>query len=358
MRSIAINGKFMTAGLNGVHRTAAEFSSQLIRRADPSVDVQLLTPPGAAGLPEFPALRGRPIRGAFGHGQWWEQITLPRAARKSLLLNFCNLAPLAHGNSLVMIHDAQTFLHPEDYPGKQGVFYRGALPLVARCARRILTVSEFSKQSLAAHGVGTLDTIDVVYNGTDHILNTPADPQILKHHALALESYVLLLGSPKHYKNMQTVFEAMRTPLASGHRLVVAGGKGPEAYRARGWESPEDTVFTGFVSDGELRALYEHAAAFVMPSLTEGFGLPPVEAMHCNTPVISAQAGAMPEVLGEAAMFVKPGDPMEYRAALEQLLGDPAKAAELRHLGKARASRFTWDAAGGRLWSIIEPLAR
>lgn len=347
----------MTAGLNGVHRTAAEFTSQLVHRAPAQDQVRLLTPPGAAGLPEFPSLIGEETKGALGNGQWWEQVTLPRAARGSLLLNFCNLAPLLHGNSLVMIHDAQTFLHPEDYPGKQGVLYRQLLPLVARRARRVLTVSEFSRQSLAAHGVGSLDKIDVVHNGTDHILNTPGDPQILKRHDLAPESYVLVLGSPKHYKNMRAVFEAMREPLASGHRLVVAGGKGPEAYRERGWHAPDGTIFTGFVSDGELRTLYENAAVFVMPSLTEGFGLPPVEAMHCNTPVISARAGAMPEVLGDAAIFVSPSDPREYRAALEQLLTDPAKAAQLRDLGRARAARFTWDAAGERLWSLVGRLA-
>lgn len=357
MRRIAVNGKFMAAGLNGVHRTAAEFTSQLLRCAKAPGEVRLLTPPGAAGLPEFPSLQGEPLTGALDKGQWWEQVTLPRATRGSLLVNFCNLAPLSHANSIVMIHDAQTFLRPEAYPGLQGVLYRKLLPLIAQRARRVLTVSEFSKQSLAAHGIGTLDKIDVVYNGTDHILKTPADPQILAQHGLAEGSYVMVLGSPKNYKNMQVVFEAMREPLASGHRLVVAGGKGPQAYREQGWHPPAGTVFTGFVSDGELRALYEHAAVFVMPSLTEGFGLPPVEAMHCNTPVISARAGAMPEVLGDAAIFVRPNNSQEYRAAIEQVLTDPQKAADLIHRGKQRALRLSWEAAGERLWSLIEPLA-
>jgi glycosyltransferase involved in cell wall biosynthesis len=339
-----------------VHRTAAHYSEQLLARMGAAHDVRLLAPGNAAGNPDFPTLAAERVAGRFGNGQGWEMLTLPAAAKGSLLVNFCNLAPLLHPNSVVMIHDAQTFLFPGDYTGRQATFYRLLLPLIARRARRILTVSEFSRQSLAAHGVGTLGKIDVVHNGTDHILQTPPDAAVLSRHGLEAGSYVMVLGSAKGYKNIRAVFDAMREPLPGGQRLVVAGGPGAAAYRAAGWEPPAHAVFTGFVSDAELRALYEGAAVFAFPSLTEGFGLPPVEAMQCGCPVVAARAGAMPEVCGDAALLVEAGEPGQWREALVAVLGDAAMADGLCARGKARAATLSWDAAGRRLEQIIAPL--
>lgn len=361
MGRISINGKFLSAKLNGVHRTAAYYSEQLLARMGAAHDVRLLAPGNTAGNPDFPTLSATHVNGRFGTGQGWEMLTLPQAARGSLLVNFCNLAPLLHGNSVVMIHDAQTFLFPEDYTGKQATFYRLLLPLIARRARHILTVSEFSRQSLAEHGVGTLDKISVVHNGTDHILATLADNTVLAKHGLARGKFVMTLGSAKGYKNIRTVFDAMRAPQPGDLPLVVAGGPGESAYRAAGWEPPAGTIFTGFVSDAELRSLYENAAVFVFPSLTEGFGLPPVEAMQCGCPVVAARAGAMPEVCSpnpgnEAALLVGADQPEAYREAIDRLVGDAAFADAMRAKGRNRAAQLSWDAAGQRLCEIIGPL--
>ncbi len=357
MARIIINGKFLGAGLNGVHRTAAHFASLLIEKGRAAGhDVVLMAPKDAAPDPEFPLLRPTVVKGRFGAGQGWEMLTLPWAARGALLVNFCNLAPLLHRRSVVMIHDAQTFLYPSDYTGRQATAYRLLSPLIGRAALRVLTVSEFSRQSLAQHGVGTTAKIDVVYNGTDHILAAAPDTEILSRHGLEAGRYALVVGSSKGYKNIHRVFDAMRAPAPGNLRLVVAGGPGAESYIKKGWAPPEGTVFTGFVSDGALRALYEHAAVFAFPSLTEGFGLPPVEAMHCGTPVVAARAGAMPEVCAEGALIVDPQDTAAWRDAIATLAQDPLAAEQQTALGSARAAQFTWDAAGTRLWQVLQPL--
>jgi len=356
MGRITINGKFIGANLNGVHRTAAHYSQALVAAMGDHHHVRLIAPGDAAGNPDFPTLQAERVDGWVGRGQGWEMLTLPRAARGSLLVNFCNLAPLMHPNSVVMIHDAQTFLFPEDYTGQQATFYRLLLPLIARRARAILTVSEFARQSLAQHGIGTLDKISVVHNGTDHVLSGAPDETILARHGLTRGAFVMTLGSIKGYKNMRTVFSAMRAPAPGGLPLVVAGGPGAAAYRAAGWEPPEDTIFTGFVSDAQLRALYENAALFVFPSLTEGFGLPPVEAMQCGCPVVAARAGAMPEVCGDAAMLVEADQAAEYRSAIAALIENPDLASAMRAKGQARAAQLSWNAAGQRLCDIIAPL--
>jgi glycosyltransferase involved in cell wall biosynthesis len=354
---IDINGKFLGASLNGVHRTAAHFTRQLLRRASAEHEVRLLAPKAFAPPPEFPTLRPVVAKGLLGAGQGWEWLTLPYCARNRLLVNFCNLAPLAHSNSAVMIHDAQTFLYPGDYSGRQAAAYRRLLPAIGRRARRIFTVSEFSRQSLAAHGIGALEKIDVIHNGTDHLLSVPEDPGIVARLGLQQGQYVLTMGSSKAYKNIRAVFAALQSPLAGGQRLVVAGGPGREAYLAAGWTPPPDTVFTGFVSDGELRALHARAGAFVFPSLTEGFGLPPIEAMHCGAPTICANAGAMPEVCGSAALLVPAEDPRAYREALETVLTNHHTAQDLVTRGSLRAAALSWEAAGERLYDCIRQLA-
>lgn len=354
-RGIVINGKFLGAGLNGVHRTAAQYSAALIARAGPG-RVRLLAPRATPPDPDFPALVPEIRPGWFGAGQGWEMLTLPRLARGALLVNFCNLAPLLHGNSVVMIHDAQTFLYPDDYSGRQAAAYRALLPLIAWRARHILTVSDFARESLVRHGIGRADKISTVHNGTDHILDHAADPAVLARHGLVAGGYALCLGSTKGYKNIRRAFAAFAPPAPGGLRLVVAGGPPPARYAEKGWLAPEGTVFTGFVSDGELRALYEGAAMFLFPSQTEGFGLPPVEAMHCGTPVIAAAAGAMPEVCGTAAVLVPPDETAPWRDAAEALLADPAARAARVAAGRARAAELGWAAAGDRLWSVLAPL--
>lgn len=354
MARIDINGKFLGAGLNGVHRTAAHYASLLIERGRAEGhEVRLLAPRPFKPDPEFPLLDPVVHPGRFGTGQGWEMLTLPRLAKGALLVNFCNLAPLLHGRSVVMIHDAQTYLHPADYSGRQAAAYRALLPLIGARALRVLTVSEFSRQSLAAHRVGRLDKIDVVHNGTDHILAAKPEPEILAAHDLAPGDYVMVVGSAKGYKNIARVFDAMRSPAPGGLRLVVAGGPGESVYRDKGWSAPERTVFTGFVSDGELRALYEGAAAFAFPSQTEGFGLPPVEAMLCGAPVVAARAGAMPEVCGDGAMLVDPDSTEAWRAALGEVLSNRESRAALRAKGTARATAFSWEASGARLWEVL-----
>ncbi|MBB3711876.1 glycosyltransferase involved in cell wall biosynthesis [Limimaricola variabilis] len=352
-RRITVNGKFLDAGLNGVHRTAAHYASELTRLDR----VRIVAPREHEPDPEFPALRPEVVPGHCGSGQGWEMLTLPRVARGDTLINFCNLAPLLHGNSVVMIHDAQTFLHPEDYSGRQAAAYRALLPWIARRARRILTVSEFSRQSLAAHGIGHPDKIDVIYNGTDHLMRVPADRGVLRRHGLAPGGYVLALGSAKGYKNMRVLFDAWRDAGATLPRLVIAGGPGADAYAARGWQPPAGTLFTGFVSDGELRALYEGAVCFAFPSLTEGFGLPPVEAMWCDTPVVAARAGAMPEVCAAAALYAPASEPAAWRETIRRLCGDAALRREMSARGRARAAQLTWARAGERLRELILQVA-
>ena len=358
-RGLTINGKFLQGDLtgNGVHRVALNFAAELLRRLPGGTPGRLLAPAlgdwePLAALGLTPELRP----GALGPGQAWEMLTLPALARGELLVNFCNLAPVLHPNSVVMIHDVQTLTVPEAYPARQVAGYRMLWPLIGRRARAILTVSEHSRQALAAHGIGTLDKIHVVYNGTDHLLRQVPDTAILDRLGLAGRPFALALGSVSGYKNMRRLFAAFHDPALAGLPLVLTGAADRRAYEDRGWAVPPNVIFAGRVSDGALRALYGASRMFLFPSETEGFGLPPVEAMHCGTAVVAARGGAIPEVCGEGAVLVEAGETAGWVAAIARLAGDDAARAGQVARGRTRARALTWDIAGDRLWQVLEPM--
>ncbi|MGR3802516.1 glycosyltransferase family 4 protein [Marinibacterium profundimaris] len=359
-RRLTINGKFLQDNLvsNGVHRVALNFAAELERRASATIPTRIVAPAIGedAGLVRDIGLAPELRPSVLGGGQAWEMLSLPALTRGDLLVNFCNLAPVLHPNSVVMIHDVQTLTVPDAYPKRQVQGYRMLWPAIARRARAILTVSEHSRQALADHGIGTLDKIFVVHNGTDHILRLAPDSDAVTRLGLQGRPFALALGALSSYKNMRTLFRAFQDPALAEVPLVITGRAGRAEYEARGWTPPPNTVFAGRVSDPALRALYEAASVFLFPSETEGFGLPPVEAMQCGTATIAADAGAMPEVCGTGARIIDPLDAEGWAHHVQHLITDTAARAELIAQGRTRAAELTWTHAGDRLWRLLEPM--
>ena len=261
-------------------------------------------------------------------GHAWEQAVLPvLSARAPALLCPANLAPLAARNVVVVIHDAAPLRHPGWYSGAYAAFQRRVLPLIARRARAVITVSEFSRQELRELlGVDA----QVVYGGVDPRF-APGEK--------AERPYVLCVASHTARKNLRALVPAARALAAEGVELRVAGGHRPQFAAEQGLEA---LTLLGHVPDEELPALYAGAAAFVLPSVYEGFGLPVLEAMAAGTPVVASDVTALPETSGGAARLVEP-EPEALRDALLDLLGDAAELARLRAAGLQRAREFTWE---------------
>lgn len=354
MRRVVFNGKFRAGGLNGVHRVAARLIAEVddLLATAPAPDdppCALIVPRGCAeGLP-LAAIQL--IEDDHPASQSWEQLRLPRLAAGGLLVNLANLAPVAHRPKLTMLHDAQFLRADSSYPWRQRLGYRLLTPLMARTSARVLTVSAFSADELARGGVTGGARAEVLHNGADHILEVAPDPAALARLGLAPRSYALMFGSPKAYKNCAVVFAAFADGALAPLRLVVVGP--PRAVlEAAGLVPPPDAVFAGPCDDAALRALYEGAEALLFPSRTEGFGLPPVEAMLCGCPVIAAPCGAVPEVCGDAALYAGPDDPAAWRAALTDLAREALVAA-----GRMHAARYTWARAGRDLLAALRDLA-
>ncbi|MGF7154562.1 glycosyltransferase family 4 protein [Novosphingobium gossypii] len=358
MLPVYINGKFYAGGLNGVHRVAdrlvREIDRLLDHRTHPAVTLLLPARHSAVAPPELRNIIVRSLDEAPSQG--WEQRRLPSLAADGVLVNLANLAPLLHRRKITLIHDAQ-FLFPDNsYPLRQRLGYRLLTPRMARSSAMVLTVSEYSRRMLDVMGVSPASATQVLYNGVDHILNVTPDETVLARHRLSPRGYALMFGSAKAYKNNAVVFAAYARKPAPGVPLVVVGEQ-REAFTGPGIEPPGDAIFMGKCDDSALSALYSNARCVLCPSRTEGFGLPPLEAMLCGTPAVVAPAGALPEVCRDAALYADVDDPDSWNRAIAAL--DPQGVLFARKVedGLARARQFTWAAAGERLLDAVLTLS-
>jgi glycosyltransferase involved in cell wall biosynthesis len=316
-------------------------------------------------LPALRPDRYRAIRppGAFAHraGHAWEQLVLPMTARDAeLLLSPANLAPLAHPGNVVVIHDAAPFREASWHGRAYGAWHRALLPRIARRARLVIAPSEFVRAELAELFRVPIETIRAVAPGVDTRFRAAADPAgaagdrapLLRR--LGLERpYVLALGTEGPRKNL-ALLDAIAPELAeSGLEIVIAGSTRP--YLPPASSTPPSTARRlGYIDDADLPALYAGAAAFAMPSLYEGFGLPCVEAMAAGTPVVAADRAALPEACGGAALMADPGAPDAFASALIEAAGPQRD--RLTKAGRERAAELTWQRTAEEIDRALEPL--
>ncbi len=349
-----INGRFLTRPATGVDRFAIELLGALARRGE-LAGSQLVAPEGSTLVSTAPP--GLPVKfaGARG-GHAWEQFDLPRLAGDDWLINLCNTAPLMRRRQLAVIHDAAAVANPQNYSLAFRSWYRVMLGALMRRSACVATVSRFSADELTRHFGVRAQGIEVIPEGGEHILREPADHSVFDRIDLRGRRYVLAVGSASPNKNFAAVLQAMEL-LDDPSIVLVAAGSGNSRVFAGGTLEHARLQRTGYVSDAQLRALYEGAACFVFPSFYEGFGLPPLEAMCCGCPVIVSERASLPEVCADAALYCDPADPATLAVQLRRLLGSHHLAGELRAAGHARAAQLTWDGAAQTFSALGQRLA-
>jgi glycosyltransferase involved in cell wall biosynthesis len=296
---IAINGRAAARReIGGVER----YTREMVTRLPALGDYRVLEPPTAHKL-----------------GQVWEQA-LPLLHR-GLIYSPANTAPVSR-RSVVVIHDVAAIRHPEWYSRTYAAWHNALLPRVARRARLVITVSEFSRKEIAE--VLGVDSV-VIPGGVDERFR-PGDTK----------DYVLTVASRIARKNLGALEQTRRALKERGIELVAVGS-------GRDYMQAEDGIPGRYVPDGELPALYAGARAFVLPSLYEGFGLPVLEAMASGVPVVASNRAALPETCGDAALLVDPADASAIADAVVAAAGDEATRGPLIEAGRARAARFTWE---------------
>ncbi|MDB5351970.1 MAG: glycosyl transferase group 1 [Planctomycetota bacterium] len=198
--------------------------------------------------------------------------------------------------------------------------------------------------------------------GVGHQFRPPGEEEsewLKARHPLLRRDYVLYVGSLEPRKNLGRLFSAWAQILRDcpGVTLVIAGTAG-RIFSGTGFERlPSRVHLLGRIGDGDLRALYGNAMAFVYPSLYEGFGLPPLEAMACGTPVVVSDAASMPEAVGDAALLVDPLEIDSIAFGLRAVLSDCSLRTDLQRRGLERAREFTWERAAKRTWQVLSDAA-
>jgi glycosyltransferase involved in cell wall biosynthesis len=228
------------------------------------------------------------------------------------------------------------------------LYFETIVRRAARRAYRVLTVSEYSRIELLKWTGLHDDAIVNVGNGVEPVF-TPIGPRYDPGFA-----YILYVGNFKPHKNVNRLLDAFARLDFPGLRLLVTGYVTPRLLATLRALALEDRVqFTGCVDDHRLAELYRGALLLVQPSLMEGFGLPPVEAMACGTPVVASRVTSLPEVIGDAGVFVDPLDVSDIRRAIERTIGDVNLREQMIVAGRLRASLFRWDDVARKVASVL-----
>ena len=327
---LAVNARVVAQAMGGQQRVTAEILSRL-------GPVEAIAPP-------------QPLGGLKGH--LWEQTALAWRARGKLLWSPSASGPLALRRQVVTLHDVAFLDRPEFFAPNFVRAYAALIPRLARRVDKIVTVSEFSRQRIAACLGLDPARIDIIPNGVSAQFRRYGEDEIAATRA-ALNlppRYVLLQATSDRRKNLKRTLEAWRAAQDSLSPDVVLAVTGNLA-RAHVFgdigpvEATPRTHLLGFVDEAHIGPLMAGAQAFLFPSIYEGFGLPIVEAMACGAPVLTADATATGEVAGGAALLVDPLDVNDMAAGIVRLMSDFALRERLRAAGFARARAFDWGEA-------------
>jgi glycosyltransferase involved in cell wall biosynthesis len=308
---------------------------------------------GRPGLQPRPLPAG-PLVGR--HLRWPLELRRLRATAYFGAAGVLPLAPLALP-AVVTAHDMAIYRHPEWFPSGQALSVRLVVPRSMRRADAVLAVSRSTARDVADLFDVPGERLRVVPEGvSDRYRPLPEASGAAVRRRLRLpERFVLFVGTIEPRKNLATLLQAW-SRLPEPVPLVVAGGWGWRyADERRALERAGGRVrLLGAVDPEDLPGLYGVATCLAHPAWYEGFGLTPLEAMACGTPVVASAATSLPEVVGDAALLVDPGDVEGWTEALARVLGDPDLASELRGRGLRRAAGFTWRRAAEATWEVVD----
>ena len=289
---------------------------------------------------------------------------LARQHRLPLVHDPSGCAPLllTPARRVVTLHDVVPYLYPHTSTWLDWLIYHAWLPLALRWVDAIITDSAASRTDILRFLPVQEERVSVIPLAT-HPRYHPVDPSycqaVLNHYGIETP-YILFVGSLEARKNLPRLLEAYALLLQAlpGWKLVLVGARkwkaSPIFAAVERLRLEPHVVFTGFVAEEDLPALYTGASLFAFPSLYEGFGLPVLEAMACGTPVVTSHSSALPEVAGDAALLVDPADATAMATAMQLILAEPGLASEMRARGLQQASLFSWERTARETLAVYE----
>lgn len=337
---ISVNGRCFTRRITGVERYAHEIS----KRMNPNP--RIIVPDKALGQVS---------------GHLWEQFILPMQIQKNeILWSPANAGPWIISNQVITIHDASVFDHPEWFRPAFAAWTRLSWKILAKRARSIITVSNFSRERLKVNLKISDEKIHVIPNGVGKPFEAQTQNSInaVRGKYRLGKPYFLFVGTHEPRKNLRILFQAWTQAKIKDHILLIAGTKGIVFAEAVSPQAEADNIkWLGYIPDSELPALYAGASAVIVPSLYEGFGLTALEAMACGAPVIASNTTAFPETVGNAALTFDPRNSNELTEAIISMIENNTLANDLREQGFQRAAQFTWEESARKTLAVLSGIS-
>lgn len=346
MARYALNGRFLTRKLTGQERFARELVLELDKIANKDEFV-LVTPEYASDIPLYNNISVVKYGKVKSH--FWEQVSFYRYIKKNHLIsiNLTTTCPLLSPD-IVCLHDAAFYEIPQLltrtlYGKLSTAWHKMIFKAAAKKAKMILTVSEYSKQRLMHYLHIPENRISIVYNAWQHFLRVKQDDSIFDEFPkLNSGGYFMALSSLAPQKNFVWIKEVAKRNLKK--QFVICGKKEKISNFGEKDLDNANIIFTGYVSDGKVKALMGRCKAFIHPAKYEGFGIPPLEAMSCGAELILSNATCLPELYGSSAHFI---DPDNYEIDLDQVLNE--KISPARNV----LEKFSWAQEAAKLLAVV-----
>jgi glycosyltransferase involved in cell wall biosynthesis len=348
MQKVLINGYFLCRKLTGIERYAFEITKRLDKlcRMD---EIAIIVSVDAEIIPKYENIR------LIRHGKriqhiLWQMFTVQLfllTHRQYTILDFGNtILPFAPG--IVFLHDIYCEYFPEDFIGIRDklvrLYNRWQYRLIARKAKKIVTVSHFSKNQIVQSYHISPDKISVVYSSWNHFRNIQADYSVFDKFPILSNPFYFSLGSLSKRKNIRWIVD-----FASKHPQDIFAISGDDLPTARAGDisdtKPSNIVLLGYLDDSKTRALMERCKAFLLPSYYEGFGLTPLEALSCGAECIVANAASLPEIYGNTVHYI---NPFNTDVDLDLLLREPLESPQ------TILEKYSFDTAAKQVYDLIK----
>lgn len=302
MKKIIINGRFLTQKITGVQRYAREIVLELDNLIKKD-EIEIAIPPETMDVPNYKNIKV--VKVGIFHNRLWEHISFPLYVikRGGISLNLCNVAPLI-SPGIVCIHDMKIKAHPEFFSKKFLIWYKLLFFNAAKRAKLIITVSEFSKSEIIKYYNIKPEKIIVVPNGWQHFEKIIYDENVLKKYNLLRNNYYFAMSSLEPNKNFKCIAEISKNN--PKEKFVIAGSINEKVFaRGLGFNCPANMQLIGYVTDEEAKTLMRDCKVFLFPSIYEGFGIPPLEAMSAGAKrIIVSDIPVMHEIFGESVDYI------------------------------------------------------
>lgn len=342
MVKYAFNGYLFAQRQTGVMRYAKEILCGIDKICNVNEFV-LVVPEYARFVPQLQKIST--VRYGTTKGNLWEQMDFPRYLKVNNVesVNFNNTMPLFRPG-IIVVHDIAYKIHPEYGSSLHGkisnIYHRMIFEKVKNSSKPIITVSYFSKYQLIDEYKIKPGRIHVISNAWQHVQRYGYDDSVLEKHGLFEHDFFFSLGSLSKMKNTQWIIEvAKKHPR---HKFVIAGAKANGSNEI--FEIPSNVILVGFVSDEQAKSLMKRCSAFIYPSVYDGFGIPPLEALSQGAKVICSNAACLPEIYGSSVVYI---DPYDTNVNIDALICNKVEPAENVLM------KYSWEDSSARFYEVL-----